>query len=93
MPKQSLAPGVADLAPDDSMLTPYDYVHLGTYLNLLVADVEGTDWREVSRVVLRIDPAQDPQRAWRAYSSHFARATWMIEHGKKHLLEDIPSLH
>lgn len=93
MPKQSSVPNVADLAPDDSMLTPYDYEHLGTYLNLLVADAEGADWREVSRIVLRIDPAQDQQRAWQAYNSHFARAVWMSEQGHRHLLGDIPSLH
>ncbi|TFV48218.1 DUF2285 domain-containing protein [Bradyrhizobium niftali] len=93
MSKQPLAPSVADLAPDDSILTPYDYEHLGTYLNLLTADAEVTDWREVSRVVLRIDPAQDPQRAWQAYSSHLARAMWMSKLGHRHLLGDIPSLH
>lgn len=43
MPKQSSVPNVADLAPDDSMLTPYDYEHIGTYLNLSVADAEGAD--------------------------------------------------
>ncbi|MGY8663813.1 DUF2285 domain-containing protein [Bradyrhizobium sp. UFLA05-109] len=93
MSKHSPTPNVADLAPDDSMLTPYDYEHFGTYLSLLVADAEGTDWREVSRLVLRIDPAQDLQRAWQAYSSHFARATWMSKRGHRHLLEDIPTLH
>lgn len=76
----------SDRAPTDSMLTDYDHQHLVTYMRLLDADAEGADWREVSRIVLQIDPKQEPERARGAYDSHLARAKWMTEHGYRHLL-------
>jgi hypothetical protein len=56
-PMQSppLDPDVADLAPAEPALTPYDQEHAITYLRMLDADAEGGDWREVSRIVLHID--------------------------------------
>ena len=77
---------ISDRAPTDSMLTDYDHQHLVTYMRLLDADAEGFDWREVSRIVLQIDPKQEPERARGAYDSHLARAKWMTEHGYRHLL-------
>ena len=77
---------VADVAPDGAMLTGYDRGHLVTYLRLLDADAENADWREVSRIVLRIDPDREPERARRAFDSHLARARWMTVHGYRHLL-------
>ena len=56
MQKPPLDPDVADAAPTDLMLTPYDHEHTVTYLRLLDADAEGADWREVARIVLHIDP-------------------------------------
>ena len=50
------SPHVADTAPDEPFLTGYDEQHLVTYLRLLDADAEGADWREVAKIVLRIDP-------------------------------------
>jgi hypothetical protein len=50
-----LDPDVADTAPTDPALTPYDHEHLITYLRLLDADDEGVDWREVARIVLHLD--------------------------------------
>jgi hypothetical protein len=81
-----LAPDVADVAPADPVLTPYDEQHLVTYLRLLDADAEGADWEEVVRVVLHIDPNREPVRARNAFESHLARAKWMTEHGYRHLL-------
>jgi Uncharacterized conserved protein (DUF2285) len=69
MQKLPLNPDVADAAPIDSMLTPYDHEHLITYLRLLDADAEGADWREVARIVLHIDPEREPARARRAHES------------------------
>jgi len=43
MQKPPLDPDVADAAPIDSMLTPYDHEHLITYLRLIDADAEGAD--------------------------------------------------
>lgn len=80
------SPHVADTAPNEPFLTGYDEQHLVTYLRLLNAESEGADWREVSRVVLKIDPSKEPQRAKRVWESHLARAKWMTEIGYRHLL-------
>jgi hypothetical protein len=53
-----LDPDVADLSPTGPTLTTYDEEHVVTYIRMLDADREGTDWREVSRIVLHIDPEQ-----------------------------------
>jgi len=94
MQKPPIESKVADLAPADSVVTPYDIAHLVTYWRLLDANNEGADWREVSRILLSIDPAYEPHRARQVYDSHLARAKWMSEQGYKHLLRgNIPSLH
>jgi hypothetical protein len=87
MPQLPLDPPVADHAPEADNLTGYDHEHLVTYLRLLDADAEGADWTEVVRLVLRIDPSREPERARRAWESHLARAKWMTEHGYQHLLK------
>jgi len=79
-------PPVSDTAPSGGVLTGYDEQHLVTYLRLLDAEAEGADWHEVARIVLHIDPAQEPERAHRAWTSHLARARWMTESGYRHLL-------
>ena len=63
MRKPPLNPDIADVAPTDPTLTPYDEQHLITYLRLLDADAEGADWREVAKIVLHIDPDREPERA------------------------------
>jgi hypothetical protein len=87
MPQPPLDPPIADQPPEAEVLTGYDQEHLVTYLRLLDAEAEGADWTEVARVVLHIEPAQEPDRARRAWESHLARAKWMTEHGYRHLLE------
>jgi hypothetical protein len=79
-------PPVSDTAPSGGVLTGYDEQHLVTYLRLLDAEAEGADWHEVARIGLHIDPAQEPERAHRAWTSHLARARWMTESGYRHLL-------
>src|SRR6266404_5770324 len=69
------------------VLSGYDQEHLVTYLRLLDADAEGADWTEAARIVLHIDPPQEPERARRAWESHLKRAKWMTEHGYRHLLK------
>jgi hypothetical protein len=86
MESPPLDPPVEDVAPTASILTGYDEQHLVTYLRLLDADAEGADWQEVTRVVLHINPAREPERARRAWESHLARARWMTEKGYRHLL-------
>jgi hypothetical protein len=71
-----LNPDVTDLAPSGPALTAYDEEQVVTYVRMLDADREGADWREVSRIVLHIDPEREPDRARRAFDSHLARAKW-----------------
>jgi T6SS, Transcription factor, DNA binding domain len=85
---QSPQPTVADLAPAEPKLTAYDRDHAVTYVRLLDAAKEGADWREVSRIVLRIDPDQNAERARRAFDTHLARARWLAREGYRHLLRD-----
>jgi len=87
MAKPPLDPPVADQAPTAGDLTAYDHEHLVTYLRVLDADAEGADWAEVARIVLHIDPSREPERAWRVFESHLARAKWMTEHGYRDLLK------
>ena len=63
MKKPPLDPDVADKAPTTSSLTVYDEEHIITYLRMLDADKAGADWRDVSRLVLHIDPEREPSRA------------------------------
>jgi hypothetical protein len=86
MRKPPLDPPVNDQAPEGDVLTRYDQEHLVTYLRLLDADAERAEWTEVARIVLHIDPSQEPDRARRAWESHLARAKWMTEHGYRDLL-------
>ena len=79
-------PHVADEAPQEDELTDYDRKHFTTYLRLLDADAEGADWAEVARMVLQLNPVQQPERAQRAWEGHLARAKSMTEHGYRDLL-------
>jgi hypothetical protein len=86
MQSPPLNPTVRDVAPADAVLTGYDEQHLVTYLRLLDAAAEDSDWREVARIVLHIDPDREPERARRAWETHLARAEWMTTSGYQHLL-------
>jgi hypothetical protein len=86
MPSHPPDPLVNDLAPTEEALTAYDDEHISTYLRMLDAEAANADWREVSRVLLHIDPDQEPERARRAYDSHLARAKWLSSTGYRHLL-------
>ena len=79
-------PQVADLAPAGPVLTAYDEEHMITYMRVLDADQQGADWRDVSRIVLRIDPDNEADRARVAFESHLSRARWMTEQGYRYLL-------
>jgi hypothetical protein len=86
MKEPALDPDVADVAPNQSVLTTYDEQHLVTYWRLLDAEAAGADWKEVARIVLHIDPDREPVRARNAFDSHLARARWMADHGYRDLL-------
>ena len=79
---------VADEVPWSERVTAYDEAHFVTYLRLLDAAAEGASEDEMSRVVLGIDPALEPERARKALKSHLERARWMAEAGYRDLLED-----
>jgi hypothetical protein len=81
-----LNPTVADSAPDEPTLTSYDEQHAVTYARLLDAEADNADWHEVARIVLRVDPASEPERARNVYESHLARAKWVARRGYRHLL-------
>lgn len=87
MSPSSTEPPLSDEAPTTPTLTSYDSQHLVTYLRLLDAEKGGADWREVARLVLNIDPDEEPARARKAWHSHLARAKWMSETGYRHLLQ------
>ena len=86
MKKPPLDPDVADAAPQSNRLTVYDEQHLVTYLRLLDANAEGADWKKVARIVLRIDPDLEPERALRAWETHLSRAQWMTKNGYRDVL-------
>jgi len=68
-------------APSGLVLTAYDEEHMITYMRVLDVDQQGAGWREVSRIVLRIDPDTEAHRARRVFESHLSRARWMTEQG------------
>lgn len=84
--KPELDPDVDDEAPTGGELTPYDEVHLVTYLRLLDADRDGVPWDEAARVILHRDVRKNPHRTKRCWRSHLNRARWMTETGYRHLL-------
>jgi Uncharacterized conserved protein (DUF2285) len=86
MKQPALDPDVADVAPNESVLTTYDEQHLVTYWRLLDAEAASADWKEAARIVLHIDPDREPVRARNAFDSHLARARWMADHGYRDLL-------
>lgn len=77
----------ATRAPAEDRITAYDECHFVTYLRILDAAEENTDWREVVGVVFGLDAAIEPDRARLVHDSHLARARWMTEQGYKHLLD------
>jgi hypothetical protein len=81
-----LDPPVLDAPPDEDCLTDYDRQHLVTYLRLLDAEAAGADWREVAKIVLKLDPEAAPHRARQVHAAHLRRAHWMTEQGYRQML-------
>lgn len=77
---------IADEVPWSDTVTAYDEAHFVTYLRLLDAVADGATDDDVSRIVLEIDPAQEPDRARTALKSHLERARWMARSGYRDLL-------
>ena len=87
-PRPSLDPELLPAPPLSDDLTDYDYRLLIVYLRLLDAEAEGADWAEVARIVLHLDPTNDPERSRAIHAAYLARARWMHEHGHYKLLAD-----
>ena len=87
-PRPLPEPEIADMAPSEDALTDYDYRLLVVYMRLLDAAKENADWRDVTRIVLKIDADKEPLRARRIYDTHLARASWMTKRGYRHLLQE-----
>ncbi|SDG96636.1 DNA -binding domain-containing protein [Pelagibacterium luteolum] len=85
-PKPEREPEIADAPVFTDRLTDYDYRLMIVYLRLLDAEADGADWTEAARIVLRIDPDAEPERALHAHETHLARAHWMTRQGYRHLL-------
>ena len=80
-------PTVANEVPWSDHVTAYDREHFTVYLRLLDAAADGASAEEMSRIVLGIDPANEPARAKQALDSHLRRARWMTEHGYRNLMQ------
>ncbi len=80
----------AESAPTDKQITEYDRAHLVAYLRLLDAAAAKAAWEDAARIVLNLDPAREPDRAWRIYESHLARARWLSEHGYRQMIQTPP---
>jgi len=78
---------ISDEVPWSDHVTDYDRAHFDTYLRLLDATAEGADADEIIRIVLKIDPSKDPDRARKVFDSHLKRARWMTEVGYRDLLD------
>jgi hypothetical protein len=85
-PLPSRAAAIADEVPWSDHVTDYDRAHFDIYLRLLDATAENADKDDIIRIVLAIDPEQEPERAHKTFESHLKRARWMTETGYRDLL-------
>jgi len=70
---------VAPRAPEGDTVVDYDRRHLALYAALLDADDAGQCWREVARLLMRLDLSDcDAEACWR---SHLERARWIVGAG------------
>ena len=77
-----------DPLPWSDRITPYDKAHFVTYLRLLDAEAAGTSDDDMCRIILDLDPADNPDEAARVLQDHMRRAKWMTKTGYKALLQD-----
>ncbi len=84
-------PDFQDQPPDKAHLTDYDERMAASYLRLLDAEAEGSDWREAVQIIFGLDPIREPDRAKIVHDSHLARAHWMTHTGFADLLRPRPN--
>jgi hypothetical protein len=75
-----------DRAPDAPEITDYDRFVAQTYLRLLDAAADGTDWREVVAALFGRDASADPEAALIVYETHLARARWIAAQGYREIV-------
>jgi hypothetical protein len=83
----ALTPAIADIVVWSDQITPYDEQYFLTYARLLDADREGADWRDVARIILLLDPEENPEGARQCWQTHLERAKWVVTTGYKQLLD------
>ncbi|MFN3225791.1 MAG: hypothetical protein ACE360_06015 [Hyphomicrobiales bacterium] len=80
-----MTPEVREDIPWADTLTNYDNAHFTIYLQLLNASADHATDDEMARLVLGIDPSQEPERARKTLRSHLDRANWLMTSGYKEL--------
>ena len=75
-----------DQPPAGDQPTDYDKEQLTLYLRLLDADRDGAGWQEAVEIIFGIDPAAQPVRAEKVFTSHLDRAKWLASSGYLDLL-------
>jgi hypothetical protein len=80
-----MTPEVREDIPWADTLTNYDNAHFTIYLQLLNASADHATDDEMARLVLGIDPSQEPERARKTLQSHLDRANWLMTSGYKEL--------
>ena len=89
MTKSTKKAALADLAPSQDELTPYDKEHFTLYIELMDAIDCGALIDELCTDVLHIDPNADRDRAVKCLESHIVRARWFTTmDGLKHLVSN-----
>lgn len=78
-------PPLADQVPWSERLTEYDNAYFSVYLRLLDASADNASDAEMARLILGIDPADEPERAQKTLRSHLDRANWLMRTGYKEL--------
>lgn len=86
MDKSRANPPIADEVPWSDTVTEYDEAHFVIYLRLLDAAADRATEDDMSRIVLGIDPTEEPARAAKAVKSHLERARWLARTGYRDLL-------
>lgn len=80
-----MKPEIQQNIPWSDSLTDYDKAHFTLYLRLLDASADDASDEEMARVILGIDPADEPERAQKTLRSHLDRANWLMTTGYKEL--------
>ena len=76
---------IQEVIPWAESLTDYDNAHFSLYLRLLDASADNASDDDMARLVLGIDPTQEPERAKNTLRSHLDRANWLMTMGYKEL--------